>query len=119
MIRTLTLLCALAAFAAAQSPAAPQLGLAGRTVDAKGQPLRKVSLTLRPLETNAAGDPLAPYGVTSDNQGNFEFYGVRPGRYRLIAERAGYPNTFYGARNKWAPGAILTLRAGAPLKLRR
>ena len=109
------LLCVLAACAAAQPQPEPQLALAGRTMDAKGQTLRKVSLSLRPLAANAAGESPAPYGVTSDKEGLFEFYGVRPGRYRLMAERAGYRRTFYGARNPWAPGAILTVRAGAPL----
>jgi hypothetical protein len=42
-------------------------------------------------------------------------YGVAPGRYRLMAERTGYVKTYFGARNPWAPGAILTLRRGAPL----
>ena len=115
MIRTLTLLCALAATALAQSPAEPHPVLAGRTVDAKGQPVRKVSLTLRPIETNPAGDPLAPYFVTSDSAGNFEFYGLPTGRYRLMADRTGYLKTLYGARNTWAPGTILTLGAGPPL----
>jgi hypothetical protein len=116
MIRTLTLICALAAAGAAQPPAAlQQLGVAGRTVDDKGQPLRKVILTLLPLEKNAVGDPLEPYGVTSDSAGKFEFYGVAPGSYRLMAEHAGYPKTLYGARNAWAPGSVLTLRAGQAL----
>jgi hypothetical protein len=86
MNRTSMLVLALAAAAAAQPPAAlQQLGVAGRTVDDKGQPLRKVILTLLPLEKNAVGDPLEPYGVTSDSEGKFEFYGVAPGSYRLIA----------------------------------
>jgi hypothetical protein len=115
MIRTFTLICVLAAAALAQPPAWPQPSLTGRTLDDKGQPLRKVILTLLPLEKNAVGDPLEPYGVTSDSAGQFEFYGVAPGSYRLMAEHAGFPKTFYGARNAWAPGSILTLRAGQAL----
>ena len=115
MIRTLMLLCALAAGAAAQSPAQPQPGVSGRTVDEKGQPVRKVALTLLPLGSNDLGEPLAPYGTTSDNAGGFEFYGVPAGRYRLMGERAGYLKTYYGARSTWAKGSILTLRASESL----
>jgi hypothetical protein len=110
------LLLAGAAVCAAQGGNSVQApALTGRTLDSKGQPLRKVYLTLLPLGTNAAGDSPAPYGVTSDAQGAFEFYGVPPGRYRLTAEHAKYLTTVYGARNTWAPGTVLTLRAGAPL----
>jgi hypothetical protein len=58
---------------------------------------------------------MEPYGVTSDSAGKFEFYGVAPGSYRLMAEHAGYPKTLYGARNAWAPGSVLTLRASQAL----
>ncbi|MGD0500293.1 MAG: carboxypeptidase-like regulatory domain-containing protein [Bryobacteraceae bacterium] len=115
MIRILTLYCALAACAAAQAPAAIQPIVTGRTVDEDEKPVRKAALTLLPLATTPTGDPLAPYGVVSDANGGFEFYGVPDGRYQLMAERAGYVKTFYGARNVWATGSILTLRAGAPV----
>jgi uncharacterized protein (DUF2141 family) len=115
MIRTLMLLCALAVGAAAQAPAEPNPVVSGRTLDEKGQPVRKIALTLLPLETSGSGEPLAPYGVTSDNAGRFEFYGVTPGRYRLMAERTGYLSAYYGARNTWAAGAVLTLREGEHL----
>jgi hypothetical protein len=101
----LTLFCVLAVCAAAQ----PQPAVSGRTVDGLGQPVRKVALSLLPLEKNAADDVLPPFGATSDTTGRFEFYDVPPGRYRLQAERPGYLKTYYGA------GSIITLRAGAPV----
>jgi hypothetical protein len=107
-------LCALAALASAQQPA-PRPDVSGVTLDSKGQPLRKVNLTLLPLATNPEGEPLPPYGATSENDGKFVLYDVPPGRYRLMAERPGYLKTYFGARNSWATGAVLTLRPGAPL----
>ncbi|MGA3096198.1 MAG: carboxypeptidase-like regulatory domain-containing protein [Bryobacteraceae bacterium] len=115
MIRELTLFCALAASAAAQAPAEPQPVVTGRTVTEDGQPLRKVILTLLPIGTGDSGEPLPPYTITSDTAGRFEFYSVPPGRYRLVAERAGYLKTYYGARNTWAEGSVLTLRASQPI----
>ncbi len=109
------LLCALTAGAAAQPAPEPQPVVSGRTLGEKDQPVRKVSLTLLPLGTNISDEPLAPYGMTSDNAGRFEFYGVPPGQYRLVSERTGYLKTYYGAHNTWAGGVVLTLQAGEPL----
>jgi hypothetical protein len=114
MIRALTLCLTLAAFAGAQGPAEPRLAVAGQTMD-DGKPLRKVTLTMVALGTNGQGEPLPPYCVTADTEGQFEFYGVPDGQYRLRAERAGYLTTYYGARNASEAGSILKLQGGRPI----
>jgi len=50
-----------------------------------GEPLRKVSLTLRP---NGRGGGV--YAATSANDGSFRFPAVDPGSYALTGERTGY-----------------------------
>jgi hypothetical protein len=106
--------CALSAPASAQT-GEPKPDVAGVTLDSKGEALRKVNLLLYPLETGPAGDPLPPYSAMSERDGKFSFYGIAPGRYRLVAERAGYLPTKFGAKNTWAPGTILSVRPGQPI----
>jgi len=106
--------CALCALAGAQT-GEPKPEVAGVTLDSKGEALRKVNLILYPQETGPAGDPLPPYSAMSERDGKFSFYGIAPGRYRLVAERAGYLRTAAGAKNTWAPGTILTVRPGQPI----
>ena len=99
----------------AQSPPDPKPDVAGITLDSKGAPLRKVDLILLPLAKNAVGEPMPSYNMVSANDGNFEFYGVPPGQYRLMADRAGYLRTRYGAKTQWGTGTVLTLRQGVPI----
>jgi len=106
--------CAFGAFGSAQA-GEPKPDVAGVTLDSKGEALRKVNLLLYPLETGPAGDPLPPYSAMSERDGKFSFYGIAPGRYRLVAERAGYLRTKAGAKNTWAPGTTLTVRPGQPI----
>jgi hypothetical protein len=106
--------CALSALASAQT-GEPKPDVAGVTLDSKGEALRKVNLLLYPLETGPAGDPLPPSSAMSERDGKFSFYAIAPGRYRLVAERAGYLRTAAGAKNTWAPGTILTVRPGQPI----
>ena len=99
----------------AQIPPDPKPDVAGITLDSKGAPLRKVDLILLPLAKNAVGDPMPSYNMVSASDGNFEFYGVPPGQYRLMADRAGYLRTRYGAKTQWGSGTVLNLRPDVPL----
>ncbi len=98
-------LAALASFRVlAQSPAAQGLptqsadpsrlaSIEGRVVSGvNGQPLQRVTLTLRSLSTMSAGTGRGVSSAvgTSDSQGNFSFSGLEPGRYFLTPDRAGY-----------------------------
>ncbi|MEO8100502.1 MAG: carboxypeptidase regulatory-like domain-containing protein [Acidobacteriota bacterium] len=78
--------------AQAQAPAGPPGAVAGQVVSAtSGEPLRKVSLSLRP-----SGRGGTPASATSDNSGAFRFNTVDPGTYTLIGERPGYVRAAYG-----------------------
>jgi hypothetical protein len=57
----------------------------GRAMSTTGEPLRKVSLTLRP---NGRGG--GNYSTTSANDGSFRFASVDQGNYALTGERTGY-----------------------------
>ncbi|HXG34430.1 MAG TPA: carboxypeptidase-like regulatory domain-containing protein [Bryobacteraceae bacterium] len=84
----------------------------GRVVNAvTGEPLRKVSLTLRRMAASA--DTLI---ATSDQEGRFVFENVEPGTYQLIAERAGFLRQAYGSRSLPYAGTPIALSAGQHLK---
>ncbi|MCU1335499.1 MAG: hypothetical protein JWO19_1080 [Bryobacterales bacterium] len=63
----------------------PPGSVEGRVMSTTGEPLRKVSLTLRP-NGRAGGN----YSATSANDGSFRFPSVDQGNYALIGERTGY-----------------------------
>jgi len=108
MMRSLLLLGVACCVAIAQT--APP-SVSGVALDSKGQPIRKVRLTLR--STN--GDAAAPYGATAGADGKFEFYSIPQGRYRLVGEHAGYLRSTVGAKNTWAVGTTLTVQDGKPI----
>jgi protocatechuate 3,4-dioxygenase beta subunit len=63
----------------------PPGSVEGRVLSATGEPLRKVSLSLRP---NGRGG--GNYSTTSATDGSFRFGSVDPGNYALTGERTGY-----------------------------
>jgi protocatechuate 3,4-dioxygenase beta subunit len=67
------------------------------------------------LEGKPDSDPLLflPQ-VTSDEQGRFQFTGLRSGTYTVTAQRRGFAPQQYGARAPRRPGARLTIVAGQP-----
>ncbi len=84
----------------------------GRVVNAvTGEPLRKVSLTLRRMAASA--DTVI---ATSDQEGRFVFESVEPGTYQLTAERAGFLLQAYGSRGLPYAGTPITLSAGQHLR---
>ncbi len=86
----------LAIFTGALSFAQPAqtTAISGRVTDTAGQPLRKVTLTLRANGTGVP-QPAPSYIATADAQGNYSFDGVEPGSYLLSTERAGYLGKYY------------------------
>ncbi len=98
-----------------QTQSGPVPDVSGVTMNSKGEPLRKVDLILLPLAKNEVGEPMPSYCVVSESDGKFEFYGIPPGRYRLMADRAGHLRTRYGAKTEWGAGTTLELRRGAPI----
>ena len=67
----------------------PLARIEGRVLaDANGTPLRRVQITLQPLD---AGRPAL--GTQTDDRGNFELRDIGPGAYQLSAQRDGYLTT--------------------------
>ncbi len=71
-----------------------------------GEPLKKVQVLLRPVTSSAE----APYGALTNPAGQFAIAGVAPGRYILMADRAGF------VRAPSRRPEILALSAGQRLK---
>ncbi len=97
-----------------QTPGEPKLATLEGVVThaATKTPIRKAKVTLTPLgapaDTGASGE-------TGDD-GKFLLKDVKPGRYRLNAEKAGYENTAYGARRPGeSQGQALRVDAGTSL----
>jgi protocatechuate 3,4-dioxygenase beta subunit len=88
--------------------------LEGRVVDASGQPVARAAVSLRDeLARNVwpSSSAAAP-SVLAGADGRFVFEGVRPGRYRLVAEKAGYVSQAYGARRGSTDGVFLDVSPG-------
>lgn len=76
-----------------------------------GEPLQKARLTLQKV-----GRERELYRVQSDSSGRFVLSGVKPGRYRLWAERSGHIGQEYGQRGPNRPGTVLLLEPGQTLR---
>ena len=63
----------------------PPGSLEGRVMSTTGEPLRKVSVSLR-----ANGRGVGSYATTSATDGSFRFPSVDQGTYALVGERTGY-----------------------------
>jgi len=75
-----------------QTPAQPPGSITGQVVSSTtGEPLRKVTLSLRPQ-----GRGGSPASATSDASGNFTFKTVDVGTYTLIGERPGFVRGAFG-----------------------
>jgi Carboxypeptidase regulatory-like domain len=87
----------------------------GTILGLNGDLIRKATVRLQ----GAMGQPGQPpnsYSESTDNAGKFVFEDVAPGRYTLLAEKAGFVTTRYGARSNTSPGTQLNLTAGLEMK---
>jgi protocatechuate 3,4-dioxygenase beta subunit len=111
---------------AAQSQQLP-IAISGVVTEgATGQPVPRVSLELRPYQPapppgGARGpSPVAPvlearYPSITNENGQFVFRNIPPGRYTLTASRNAYIHSDYGQRGPNGKGLPLTLVAGQPV----
>jgi hypothetical protein len=113
----------------AQSQQQAPVAIGGVVIEsATGRPLSRVSLELRPYQPPPPPGvppppplpPTAPVsearypGITNDN-GQFVFRNVPPGRYTLTASRNGYVHSDYGQRGPNGKAVPLTVAAGQPV----
>src|SRR3712207_5882884 len=96
-----------------QTPAEPKLATIEGTVAhaASKAPIRKAKVTLAPVGSEGGNS-----SIEAGEDGKFTFKDVKPGRYRLTAEKTGYETTAYGARKPGdAAGQVLRIDPGAAL----
>ena len=79
-----------------------------------GEPLKRATLILIPMQAGPSGQP--PSSTISDASGRFSMNNIAPGSYRLMAERTAYVRTEYGSRHPGRPGSVLTVSPGQALK---
>jgi hypothetical protein len=72
-----------------------------------GEPLKKARVVLRNVDERDV-----VYSTSTVESGRFVVTNVRPGRYRLSAERNGYLRVNYGQRRPNQAGTVLTLEPG-------
>ncbi|MBL8219665.1 MAG: carboxypeptidase regulatory-like domain-containing protein, partial [Bryobacterales bacterium] len=78
-----------------------------------GEPVRKASLVLMPIDMRNMPAPLT---TVTDAEGKFSMKDVEPGQYRFIASKAGFVQTNYGATPANRQGTTLTLAKGQSAK---
>lgn len=84
----------------------------GTTAGVDLQPVGKVKVTLRSGSTDANQQAAGPKIAVSDDDGNFSFEDIQPGRYTLIASLEGYETNVY---RPTAGSLTFTLTAGQHL----
>src|SRR5258708_7529229 len=95
-------------------PEKPEWKIVGTVVRQEGgQPIKGSRVFLRP---EGPSNDLKHYGLKTGDDGRFCFSDVRPGRYRLGAERNGYVTQMYGGDESWSQGSVLTLAKGQKLE---
>jgi protocatechuate 3,4-dioxygenase beta subunit len=67
------------------------------------------------IVTATAAEIASPRQVVTDDDGRFAFPDLPPGRYSLVAEKAGYVKTYYGSKRPGRPpGTPVAVLAGQP-----
>ncbi|MFN7935777.1 MAG: carboxypeptidase regulatory-like domain-containing protein [Bryobacteraceae bacterium] len=78
-----------------------------------GEPVRKASLTLQPMDSRGAAVPLT---TATNAEGKFSMKDVEPGQYRFSVDKPGFVRTSYGATALNRMGTTLTLAKGQSMK---
>ncbi|HWW86121.1 MAG TPA: carboxypeptidase-like regulatory domain-containing protein [Vicinamibacterales bacterium] len=90
----------------------PSAVIRGRVLAAdSGQPLRRATVRLMPVQTGGTSGPGAS-GIGSsitDDDGRYEFKNLAAGSYRLSASKSPYIDLFYGQTRPFEPGAPLEI----------
>ena len=68
------------------------------------------------LDLRAVDNPVNRYPAIATGEGKFSFRNVLPGRYSLVASRAGYVRSEYGQRGPNGAATVLEVRAGQAIR---
>lgn len=91
------------------SPTAAVLSGLVTTDETPARPLRHA------IVTATGSEIIGSRQVVADDEGRFGFADLPPGRYSLVAEKAGYVKTYYGSpRPGRPPGTPVAILAGQP-----
>ncbi len=91
------------------APVAPVLSGLVTTDETPARPLRHAIVTATGSEIIGARQ------VVTDDEGRFAFPDLPPGRYSLVAEKAGYVKTYYGSKRPGRPpGTPVAMLVGQP-----
>ena len=91
-----------------EPPSESSAALTGVVVDFEtGRPVRRAIVSLR-------GGSVGERSIVADDAGRFAFDGVAPGRYALVANKAAYIESQYGARR---PGRCAIVASWFPARL--
>lgn len=108
----MTSILILALFLAQLAAPPEKCSLSGTVVDSlTGLPLGKVEVVAERIGTKDPGASTA-----TDAKGNFLIVELEPGTYRLLAQRNGYLDTYYGAKRSSNNGSTITLVAGQKME---
>ncbi len=100
--------------AAADKPKDEKCAIEGRVVNSvTNEAVRRVTLMLTPSGASSVSDIRR---AESDDNGQFAFPDLNPGRYSLVAQRTGFATQAYGARSSPQNGVPLVLSAGQQVK---
>src|SRR5690242_10957925 len=103
---------ALAAFQAAPAPGQSKdpkpASIEGKVIHAVSGGVLKKTTVLLVRSGSGAGATLT---AETGDKGEFAFKDLQPGRYQLIAERAGFARQAYGARRRSLQGTTLQISA--------
>jgi hypothetical protein len=95
----------------ARPPTAGTASIAGVVVDD-----REPALPVRRAVVTLTGEELRPHrGAITDDEGRFVLHGLPPGRFTLMAERATFVTSMYGAKRPGRSGSAITLTDGQAL----
>ena len=83
----------------------------GRIVQPNGQPVRKVEISLYRIGDYQEREDLG-YTATTDAEGSFKIEDVKPGRYRLFFQHAGYVDV---EKRRHGSGMLISLEPGQDL----
>jgi hypothetical protein len=93
------------------APAATRRVIRGRVTRSDGVPIRRVR-----VEVSSVDALLPPFFDLTDDDGRYEFAGIRPGRYIVETATAGHPRTPFHRQRGSLQGEVVVVSGDQPGK---